>query len=39
LAINGKKSKDFWNGKISYEKKPQRMRVRNIAGDETTIEI
>jgi adenine-specific DNA-methyltransferase len=35
LAINGKKSKDFWNGKISFEKKPLRMKVRNIAGDET----
>lgn len=37
LAINGKKSKDFWNGKISYEKKPLRMKVRNIAGDETIL--
>ena len=35
LAINGKKSKDFWNGKISFKKKPLRMKVRNIAGDET----
>ena len=37
LAINGKKSKDFWNGKISFEKKPLRMKVRNIAGDETIL--
>ncbi len=35
LAINGKKSKEFWNGKITYNKKPLRMKVRNIAGDET----
>jgi len=39
LAINGKKSKDFWNGKISFEKKPLRMKVRNIAGDETIISV
>lgn len=37
LAINGKKSKDFWNGKITFEKKPLRMKVRNIAGDETIL--
>ena len=39
LAINGKKSKDFWNGKISFEKKPLRMKVRNIAGDETILNV
>ncbi len=39
LAINGKKSKDFWNGKITFEKKPLRMKVRNIAGDETIINV
>lgn len=39
LAFNGKKSKDFWNGKISFEKKPLRMKVRNIAGDETILSI
>ena len=37
LATNGKKSKDFWNGKITFEKKPLRMKVRNIAGDETIL--
>lgn len=37
LATNGKKSKDFWNGKISFEKKPLRIKVRNIAGDETIL--
>jgi len=39
LAINGKKSKDFWNGKITFEKKPLRMKIRNIAGDETIINV
>lgn len=39
LATNGKKSKEFWNGKISFEKKPLRIKVRNIAGDETILNI
>jgi len=39
FATNGKKLKDFWNGKISFEKKPLRMKVRNIAGDETIIKV
>ena len=39
LAINGKKSKDFWNGKLTFEKKPLRMKIRNIAGDETIINV
>ena len=37
VCVNGKKTKEFWNGKISYEKKPLRLKVRNIAGDETII--
>lgn len=36
---NGKKTKEFWNGKISFEKKPLRMKVRNIAGDESILNI
>ncbi len=34
---NGKKTKDFWNGKIICTKKPLRMKIRNIAGDETMV--
>lgn len=39
VIINGKKTKEFWNGKIFSEKKPLRMKVRNIAGDESTINL
>ena len=37
---DGVKSKNFWDGKISSNKKPLRIKVRNISGDETikTIE-
>lgn len=37
--INGEKTKDFWDGAISADKKPLRMKVRNISGDETIISI
>ena len=36
---NGKKTKEFWDGKMSFEKKPLRMKIRNIAGDETIIKF
>lgn len=36
---NGEKTKTFWNAKIKSEKKPLRMKVRNIAGDEIVIKI
>lgn len=31
---NGKRSKDFWNGKIQIQEKPLRIKIRNISGDE-----
>ena len=34
---NGTKTKDLWDGTISFDKKPCRIKVRNIAGDETII--
>jgi adenine-specific DNA-methyltransferase len=34
---NGKKTKEFWDGKIRSETKPLRMKIRNIAGDESLI--
>ena len=34
-AIDGEKPKTFWDGKIVSRKKPLRLKVRNIAGDET----
>ncbi len=39
LINNGKKTKEFWNSKIICDKKPLRMKIRNIAGDETTVEF
>lgn len=37
VILNGEKTKDFWNGKITCKEKPLRLKVRNIAGDETII--
>jgi len=34
---DGKKTKDFWNGKISCSQKPKRLKIRNISGDETIL--
>lgn len=30
-----KKTKEFWNGRISCHEKPLRLKIRNICGDET----
>lgn len=35
VTSNGIKSKHYWNGKITSDKKPLRIKVRNISGDET----
>lgn len=32
---DGVKLKEFWDGKITCDKKPLRIKVRNISGDET----
>lgn len=37
VITNGVKSKNFWDGKIPSDKKPLRIKVRNISGDETII--
>lgn len=34
-TIDGRKTKEFWNGAISSKQKPLRIKIRNIAGDET----
>ena len=39
VIVNGKKTKEFWNGAIKSEQKPLRLKVRNICGDETIIEL
>lgn len=36
---NGKKTKNFWDGTIRSEKKPLRLKIRNICGDETVWEV
>ena len=39
LTINGKKSDDYWDGKVYSVQKPLRIKVRNICGDETIYNI
>ncbi len=39
VSLDGVKTKKFWDGKISSSKKPIRLKIRNIAGDETVIVI
>lgn len=35
VCLNGKKTDEFWDGTIRCDKKPLRMKIRNICGDET----
>ncbi len=39
ISIDGTKTKEFWNGKISSNSKPKRLKIRNIAGDEIVEDI
>ncbi|MBQ4547533.1 MAG: site-specific DNA-methyltransferase [Oscillospiraceae bacterium] len=39
VIVNGSKTKEFWDGCIRCEKKPLRLKIRNICGDETVWEI
>ena len=32
---DGQKTREYWDGIISSEKKPLRLKIRNICGDET----
>ena len=36
---NGVDTQHFWDGTISSEEKPLRMKIRNICGDETIFTI
>ena len=36
---NGKDAKELWNGTIESEKKPLRLKIRNICGDETIYQL
>lgn len=38
LIVNGEQTKQFWDGTITVGKKPLRIKVRNIAGDELVIQ-
>lgn len=39
VTINGRKTSDFWDGTIHADTKPLRMKIRNICGDETIIQL
>lgn len=39
VIVNGNKTKKFWDGRICSEKKPLRLKIRNICGDETVWEV
>ncbi len=39
MIVNGEQTKKFWDGTITTIKKPLRLKVRNIAGDEALINI
>lgn len=39
LTVDGKKTDNYWNGKIYSTQKPLRIKVRNICGDETIFKI
>ena len=36
---NGQKTREYWDGTITSDKKPLRLKIRNICGDETVWEI
>lgn len=39
VTLDGEKTKAFWDGTISSETKPLRLKVRNISGDETILPV
>lgn len=39
IIKDGEKTKEFWDGKIISDKKPLRLKIRNISGDETIKEV
>jgi adenine-specific DNA-methyltransferase len=39
ITHNGTKTKTFWDGSISFERNPLRLKVRNIAGDESVLVV
>ena len=39
VIMNGIKTKEFWDGAIKSEKRPLRLKIRNICGDETVWKV
>ena len=39
VRYNGTKTNKYWNGTIACSKKPLRIRLRNICGDETVVDL
>ena len=39
ITINGRKTSDFWDGTILSDTKPLRLKIRNICGDETIVNL
>ncbi len=39
VISNGEKTKTFWDAKVTCQSKPLRLKIRNIAGDETTFNL
>ena len=39
IIRNGEKAKEFWDGTIRSDKRPLRLKIRNICGDETEWEV
>ena len=39
VTKDGEKTKTFWDGTIHTEKKPLRLKIRNISGDETIVDV
>ena len=39
VIIDGTKTKDYWDGKVRCERMPMRIKVRNICGDETILQV
>lgn len=39
VILNGVKSKTYWDGSILSKDKPLRMKIRNIAGDESLVVV
>lgn len=37
MIVNGEQTKQFWDGTMTVAKKPLRIKVRNVAGDEVFV--